>query len=363
MQSQPQTLDQIPADWVAVSDYQRAAQQCLPADIWAYLQGGCERGTAAPNAFSQNQLLPRPLRDLRGGHTRLTLFGKTLHHPFLLAPVAYQRLFHPAGEATTALAAQVSQTPMIVSHLASMPLQQIAQHHEQQHFWFQLYWQGCREQINTQLDQIKQAGYQAIVLTIDAPHMGIRDRERRAGFWLPADIQAVNLPSRAIPSLDQTQHPLFDGLMEQAPTWSDVAWLVQQTDLPVLLKGILHPDDARQAVSLGVQGLVVSNHGGRVLDGVVDSLHMLPSIRAAVPAEMPILFDGGIRCGADAFKALALGATALLLGRPYIYGLAAAGALGVAHVIKLLREELEVTMALCGTARLNEINADYLIKS
>ena len=192
--------------------------------------------------------------------------------------------------------------------------------------------------------------------------MGIRDRERRAGFRLPAEIQAVNLLAQPMPSLDSTQHALFDGLIAQAPTWADVAWLVQQTDLPVLLKGILHPDDARQAISLGVQGLVVSNHGGRVLDGVVESLRMLPSIRAVVPAEIPILFDGGIRCGADAFKALALGATALMIGRPYIYGLAAAGALGVAHVIKLLREELEVTMALCGTARLNEINADYLIK-
>lgn len=359
---QHQAVDQIPADWVAVSDYQRAAQACLPADIWAYLQGGCERGSTAPNPLGQYQLLPRPLRDLHGGHTRLELFGQTLAHPFLLAPVAYQRLFHPAGEYATVLAAQVSQTPMIVSHLASMSLEKIAQQHHQQHCWFQLYWQGCRTQIKAQLDQIEQAGYQAIVLTVDAPHMGIRDRERRAGFRLPAEIQAVNLLTQSMPSLDSTQHPLFDGLMAQAPTWSDVAWLVQQTDLPVLLKGILNPDDARQAVSLGVQGLVVSNHGGRVLDGVVDSLRMLPSIRAAVPAEMPILFDGGIRCGADAFKALALGATALMLGRPYIYGLAAAGALGVAHVIKLLREELEVTMALCGTARLNEINADYLIK-
>ena len=157
---QHQAVDQIPADWVAVSDYQRAAQACLPADVWAYLQGGCERGSTAPNQFGSYQLLPRPLRDLRGGHTRLELFGQTLAHPFLLAPVAYQRLFHPAGEYATALAAQVSQTPMIVSHLASMPLQQIAQNNAD--CWFQLYWQGCRAQIKAQLDQIQQAGYQAI---------------------------------------------------------------------------------------------------------------------------------------------------------------------------------------------------------
>lgn len=353
----------IPADWVAVLDYQNAAKTCLPPETWAYLQGGSDRSAQTPNGFDQYQLLPRPLRDLRHGHSRLELFGQTLPHPFLLAPVAYQRLFHPLGESATALAAQVSQTPMIVSHLACMTLENIAQHHQPACFWFQLYWQGCREQLKTQLHQIRQAGYQAIVLTVDAPHMGIRTIERRAGFTLPPEIQAVNFRPIQKTQPHPTAQGLFDGLMAHAPDWSDVAWLVQHTDLPVLLKGILHPDDARRAVDLGVQGVIVSNHGGRVLDGVVDGLRMLPQIRAATPVSIPVLYDGGIRCGADAFKALALGATALLIGRAYIYGLAAAGALGVAHVIKLLREELEVCMALCGTAQLHEISQDYLIKA
>lgn len=357
-------LNQIPADWVAISDYEQAAQQVLAADRWTYLQGGCVRPwqTAEAAGFSRFQLLPRPLRDLRGGHSQVKLFGQTLAHPFLLAPIAYQQLFHPAGEQATALAAQVSQTPMIVSSLASMSVEQI-RHTSTAAFWFQLYWQGNRERSLALLRRAEQAGHQAIVITIDAPHMGIRDRERRAGFQLPPEIQAVNVMPYPLPELQQHQHVLFDGLMAQAPTWADIAWLIQQTQLPVLLKGILHPDDARQAVDLGIQGLVVSTHGGRVLDGVVDGLQMLPKIRAAVAADFPVLFDGGLRCGADAFKALALGATALMVGRPYIYGLAAAGALGVAHVIKLLREELEVTMVLCGTATVAEINLDYLVQT
>lgn len=354
-------LSQIPTDWVAISDYEQAAQQVLSADRWAYLQGGCVRPWQATeeSAFSDFQLLPRPLRDLRGGHSRVELFGQTLAHPFLLAPVAYQQLFHPAGEQATVLAAQISQSPMIVSSLASVSFEKIT-HTSTATLWFQLYWQGNRERSLALLRRAEQAGHQAIVVTIDAPHMGIRDRERRASFQLPPDIQAVNVTPYPLPELQHHQHMLFDGLMAQAPMWSDIAWLVQQTELPVLLKGILHPDDARQAIGLGVQGFIVSTHGGRVLDGVVDGLQMLPKIRAVVGADLPLLFDGGIRCGADAFKALALGATALMVGRPYIYGLATAGALGVAHVMKLLREELEVTMALCGTATVAEINQDYI---
>ncbi len=148
--------------------------------------------------------------------------------------------------------------------------------------------------------------------------------------------------------------------MQQAPTWEDIAWLVQQTSLPVLLKGIVHPEDAQLALQYGVQGLVISNHGGRVLDDCISPLTALQMIRAQLPANFPLVLDGGIRRGSDIFKALALGASAVLIGRPYIYGLAVAGALGVAHVIKILREELEVTMALMGTARLQEINSRYI---
>lgn len=353
----------IPADWVALSDYEVAAKKLLSSEVWAYVQGGCHRPAPMDQAsrFARYQLLPRRLVDLRGGHTRMQLFGQSLAHPFLLAPVAYQQLFDPAGETATALAAQVCQTPMVVSSLASRRLEQISQASTAR-LWFQLYWQGDRARSLELVQRAQAAGYQAIVLTIDAPHMGIRDRERRAGFQLPSDIQAVNLSAQAVPTLSTTQHPLFDGLMARAPSWDDVAWLVQQATLPLLLKGILHPEDARQAVDLGIQGVIVSDHGGRVLDGGVDSLRMLPHIREAVSSAIPVLFDGGIRCGADAFKALALGADALMIGRPYVYGLTAAGALGVAHVITLLREELEVTMALCGVARLDEISSAYLIE-
>ncbi|MEC7121060.1 MAG: alpha-hydroxy acid oxidase [Pseudomonadota bacterium] len=355
-------LSKIPSDWVAITDYESAAQQTLPASTWAYLQGGCAR--TPPNldqqAFGRYRLLPRRLLDLQKGHTSIQLLDQQFEHPFILAPVAYQQLFHSAGEQATALAAHVTRTPMIISTLASTPLKTITQQTSTA-CWFQLYWQRSREQSLALVRQAEATGHQTIVLTIDAPHMGVRDRERRAGFSLPPQISAVNLLKLAqTPTLQPHEHPLFDGLLGLAPTWADVAWLVQQTQLPIILKGILHPDDARQAITIGVKGLIVSTHGGRVLEDCIDGLTMLPHIRDAVPVGTLILYDGGIRCGADAFKALALGANAILIGRPYIYGLALAGALGVAHVIKLLREELEVTMALCGTATIEQITPQHL---
>ncbi|MGE8541533.1 MAG: alpha-hydroxy acid oxidase, partial [Acinetobacter sp.] len=163
-----------------------------------------------------------------------------------------------------------------------------------------------------------------------------------------------------LPELRQGDHPVFNGLMAIAPTWEDIAWLVQQTDLPVILKGILHPLDAQLAIEHGVQGIIVSNHGGRVLDTGIAPLIALQLIKKVVPADFPLLYDGGIRRGSDVFKALALGASAVFIGRPAIYGLASAGALGVAHVLKILKEEFEITMALMGTATLNDITEEYI---
>lgn len=195
------------------------------------------------------------------------------------------------------------------------------------------------------------------MVTADAPTSGARDRERRAGFRLPAGISAVNLAGLRAPAprpLQSGQSALFDGLLTAAPTWSDMEWLRSQTRLPVLVKGVLHPDDARQAAALGLSGVVVSNHGGRTLDTTPASAAILPRIADAVGTDLPVLVDGGISRGTDVLKSLALGASAVLVGRPYIYGLANAGAAGVAHVVRLLRDELEIAMALCGCATLAE---------
>jgi 4-hydroxymandelate oxidase len=202
------------------------------------------------------------------------------------------------------------------------------------------------------------------VLTVDAPVSGIRNREQRAGFQLPAGVAAVNLASPVlVPALAEGASPVFDGLMSVAPQWADVEWLCRQTGLPVLLKGILHADDARLAMQAGAAGIIVSNHGGRVLDSQWPAVKALRGIRAEVGPTVPVLVDGGIRRGTDVFKAIAMGASAVLIGRPYIYALATAGALGVAHLLRSLREELEIGMALSGCRTLSDITADAVRRS
>ncbi len=350
-------------------DYLPLAEARLDPAIWHYLQAGSSDAlvTDAQNAFSTIRLIPRPLRHVQGGHTRLTLYGQELAHPLLLAPVSYQRLFHADGECASAMATSAQGGQMLVSSLASQPFEAIAQayaaeagHDSQtdnpvQRPWFQLYWQGNRERTARLLCRVTSADFSAIAFTIDAPI-------KRATLQLPADISAVNLENYPPPKpANPAQSQVFDGWMAQAPTWDDVAWLRQQTPLPLLLKGILHPDDAEHALALGCDGIVVSSHGGRVLDGAPTSLEVLPDIVQRINGRIPILFDSGIRSGRDAFIALALGATAVLVGRPYLWGLTVGGALGVAHIIRLLRDELEMTMALTGCARLGDIGRHCLI--
>lgn len=206
------------------------------------------------------------------------------------------------------------------------------------------------------------ADIKALVLTVDAPTSGIRDGERRAGFQLPAGVRAVHLDGMASPPPPITAGAsvLFSGVLQHAPTWVNVQWLQTQTRLPMLLKGILHPADARQAAALQVAGLIVSNHGGRTLDTAITTATALPRIAEAVAGTVPLVVDGGIRRGTDVLKALALGASAVMIGRPAAWGLAHAGAAGVVHVLRVLRDEFEVAMALSGAATLADISPDCL---
>lgn len=340
-------------------DYLPLARERLGEPLWRYLQEGSSDQAIDTNAgaLAAVRLWPRPLRDLRGGHTRLQLYGQQLDHPLLLAPIAYQRLFHADGECGSALAATAQGGQMLVSSLASQPFAQIAEagRSEQGHgLWFQLYWQGSRERTLRLLQRASAASFSVVVLTVDAPI-------KRSSLQLPNGVSAVNLEAIASPEpADPASSRVFDGWMAQAPTWRDVAWLRQQTPLPLLLKGITHPDDAEQALNLGCDGIIVSNHGGRVLDGAPASIELLAAIGSRIAGRMPILFDSGLRTGHDLFVALALGATAVLIGRPYIWGLAGNGALGVAHILRLLRDELEMTMALTGCARLADIGPHCL---
>jgi 4-hydroxymandelate oxidase len=310
-------------------------------------------------AWQRIALLPRVLRPLAGAHTRVELLGRTLAHPILVAPMAYQRLAHAHGEMATALAAAVLGAGLVLSTQASTPLEDVARlvlaESARGPLWFQLYLQADRAFTRELVQRAEAAGYEALVLTADAPVNGARDRERRAGFALPPGISAVNLQGLREPgpvTLQPGQSALFDDLMTHAPTWDDVAWLRSITRLPVLLKGITHPADARLAVDAGAAGLIVSNHGGRTLDTVPATASLLPAVAQAVGGDVPLLVDGGIRRGTDVLKAVALGASAVLVGRPVVHGLANAGATGVAHVIRLLRDELEIAMALTGCVSL-----------
>lgn len=346
----------IPADTVALRDYERRFHERVPPAIAAYVAGYAADGlTQRDNrvAFDRLRLLPRALADLSQPSARTELFGQPLDYPILIAPTAWHRLVHADGELATVHAASLARTWMTVSTQASVTLEDIARAAATT-LWFQLYLQPRREDTLTLVRRAEQAGYQAIVLTIDAVVSGIRNVEQRAGFRLPDGIGAVNLAGFAPPApVDASQgSPVFRQMLRDAPTWRDVAWLCGQTVLPVLIKGLLHPADVVPALDAGVYGIVVSNHGGRTLDGVPATIDALPAVVRAVDGAVPVLLDGGIRRGTDIVKAIALGARAVMVGQPVLHALAVGGVPGVAHMLTVLQTELEVAMALLGCARL-----------
>lgn len=356
-------LTAIPPDVVALSDYEPLAHARMSAGAQAWLEGGAtDERTLRDNlaAFARLRLRNRVLRDLSGGHTRLELLGQTFEHPILVAPVAQHGVLHPDGERATALGAAALGAGLVVSTQSSLTLEEIARA-EHGPLWFQLYIQPDRDFTRDLVWRAEAAGYGALVLTVDAPVSGLRNREQRSGFALP---EAVNLRGmRGLPPqvARPGQSPLLAGaLIQTVPTWRDVDWLLSLTRLPVLLKGILAPDDAREAVRRGAGGIIVSNHGGRTLDTLPATLDALPAVARAVEGRAPVLMDGGIRRGTDVLKALALGADAVLVGRPCMHGLAAAGAIGVAHVLHILRTEFEIAMALTGCRTLEDIDANVL---
>ncbi len=348
-----------------LADYETLAQQILSPQTWAYLQSGAaDQLTFVRNqqAFTDIRLCPRHLQNMQGGNTALDLFGTKLDYPILIAPVAYQKLAHPDGEQACALAASAMRAAMVVSTLSSTALEDIA-NTASSPLWFQLYLQTEQADSLALIQRAEEAGYRALVVTVDAALNGCRNAEQRAGFVLPDQISAVNLDGRKLPAHGLSvpagaslfQNPTLAGLHD----WSDIEWVVAHTRLPVLIKGILAPQDARRAIQAGAAGLIVSNHGGRVLDTVPASIEALPAVVEAA-GTTPVLLDGGIRRGTDVLKALALGARAVMLGRPIIHGLAANGPSGVAHVMHILRTEFEMAMVQCGCRSLSDIDASVL---
>lgn len=359
----------LPNDLHGLADYQRHAAACLPPEVWQHIQEGSGFGGASDAdrmALDAIRLLPRRLVDLRGGSTAIDLLGQRHAAPILLAPVAYQRLAHPEGELATIRAATAMGVAMALSTLSSVTLEAAADAARQAAgelsrplppHWFQLYLQPSREVSLSLVRRAEEAGYQAIVLTVDAA-------VKRAGFPLPAGVEAANLRD-APPARQVTGHDailLGTPLVEQAPRWEDLAWLRAQTSLPLVVKGLVAPQDGRMAADLGADSIIISNHGGRVLDSMPSALELLAPMRAAVGAAMPLLVDGGIRSGSDVVKALAMGAQGVLVGRPQMHALAVGGLAGVAHMLHLLRAELELAMAQLGCPRVAAITGECLMR-
>lgn len=367
-------LAHIPPGIVSLADHEAHARTVLDAKAWAYFSGGAGDETtlrANRSSWDALSLHPRVLQPLAGGHCRTTLLGRPLDLPILVAPVAYQRIAHPDGELATAYAAAAQNTGFVLSTQASVAMETIANavlnEPGRGPLWFQLYIQHDRGFTCELVKRAELAGYEALVVTVDAPSSGVRDRERRAGFKVPPGISAVNLAGMPPPPMARTgTDSAFDGAVALAPTWDDLAQLQARTRLPILLKGILHEDDARQAAAMGFAGVIVSNHGGRTLDTAPATSVVLPRIVDAVAGssgQTAVLVDGGIRRGTDVLKAIALGAQAVLVGRPCVFGLANAGAVGVAHVLRLLRDELEIAMVQCGCATLAQVTSRLLFKN
>jgi isopentenyl diphosphate isomerase/L-lactate dehydrogenase-like FMN-dependent dehydrogenase len=317
---------------ITVADYERAAEKRLDPASFGYFAGGAnDEWTLRENvaAFGRWVLRPRMLVDVSQRTAATTVLGTEVSFPVLVAPMAFQGLAHPEGEAAMARGAAATGTVMCLSTLSTADLEEVAEVAPDGLRWFQLYWGPDRSKVQDLLERAAAAGYRAIVVTVDLPEVGRRERDLRTGFVTPASLSDVT---------------------DNSLTWRDLEWLRSHTTLPILVKGILTAEDAVLAAEAGVEGIVVSNHGGRQLDGVAASLDALPEVVEAVGDRSEILLDGGVRRGTDVVKALALGARAVLVGRAALYGLAVAGAEGVERVLTLLREEVELALALCGCA-------------
>lgn len=346
-----------PAD---LFDYEKVAPAHMTANGWEYIRGGAaDELTMKWNreSYDRIRLRPRVLVDVSQIDTRVTLLGRELPHPILLAPAAYHKLAHAEGEVATAKGAGAAGAVFVVSTSATMTLEEIAPAATGP-LWFQLYVQRERELSRGLVRRAEAAGYQALVVTVDSPVLGPRYRETRSKFSLPPGVERANL--KGLSTVTGGQRPsestIYSALLDPKLTWKEIEWLRSETKLPMLLKGILTGDDAARAADLGVAGIIVSNHGGRNLDTAPATIDALPEVAARIAGRVPVLVDGGIRRGTDVLKAIAFGASAVLIGRPYLHGLAVGGAAGVTRVVNILRREFEMAMALTGRPTIREID-------
>ncbi|MEO7772918.1 MAG: alpha-hydroxy acid oxidase [Gemmatimonadaceae bacterium] len=346
----------------SLGDFERAAHAVMTPMAYDYISGGAgDEVTLGWNqsAYSDIKLRSRILVDVSHIDTSVTIFGQKLAHPIVLSPTAYHKLVHPEGEVATARGAGAANAALVVSSFATTSIEDIARAATGP-LWLQLYAQPDRGFTKAWVERAEAAGCKAICLTVDTPVLGARNRETRIGFKLPDGVTRVNLEAlgktEAQASHRPTEGQIYSSVLDPRLTWKEVSWLRGFAKVPVLLKGVLDPDDAKHAVDAGVSGLIVSNHGARNLDTVPATITALPRVAEAVAGRVPIMMDGGIRRGTDVLKALALGATVVGIGRPYLYGLAVDGSNGVKHVVDILRTELEMAMALTGRTSIKAID-------
>ena len=353
-------------------EYEHLAEQQLSAMAWGYYASGAwDEITLRDNraAFERLRLRPRILVDVSNRNMNVTVLGQSLAIPVLIAPMAFQRLAHSQGELATAEAAARMGTVMVLSTLSTQPLEAVAEISQASGNapcpWFQLYVHRDRGLTKSLVERASAAGFGALCLTVDAPVLGQRESNRKNRFALPEGMELANLTSLTdldIPKREDSG--LFTYFLEQinpALTWKDLEWLQSFSPLPLVVKGILRSDDAVRAVEHGARGIIVSNHGGRQLDGAIATVDALPEVVTAVNGQAEILVDGGIRQGTDILKALALGAKAVLVGRPVLWGLATSGSAGVQNILGLLQSELDVAMALSGCASLDDIDSSLVL--
>jgi 4-hydroxymandelate oxidase len=355
--------------------YRDGARAVLAPEVFDYVDGaaGDER-TSRDNrsAFARARVVPRVLVDVSAVDTEVTLLGRSLAAPVGVAPVAYQRLLHPEGERATATGAAAAGVLNIVSMFASTPLAEITAAGGR--CWLQLYWLTDRGIVLDLAERALEAGMDGLVLTVDTPRLGDRRRDTANSFRLPPDVRAVNVEAvepagRGTMAAAHTAGAGRSSLANHAAashdpslSWPDLDWLRSRVRLPVVVKGVLSAGDATRAVDHGADGLVVSNHGGRQLDGAVASLDALPPVAAAVAGRVPVLLDGGVRRGVDVLVALSLGADVVLVARPVMWGLAVAGTAGVADVLSTLRAELELAMTLSGRPAIGDVDRAAVIR-
>jgi L-lactate dehydrogenase (cytochrome)/(S)-mandelate dehydrogenase len=380
-------------DWrrkgYSIAAMRALARRELPRPVFDFADGGAEdEQTLRRNeaAFADVQLLPRPLNGSPARDLSLDLFGHRLSMPVMIGPTGLSGLFWPHGEIAAARAASQAGTAFCLSHGSVCTLEALAADGPSPR-WMQVFIYRDRGFTEALTRRAQAAGYHALVLTLDNQLLGSRERDLRNGFTIPPRFRLADMFGMALrlrwllrmrPELPRitfgnyvspgqpgdiaTLAGRMASLLDPAMSWTDVAWLRSIWRGPLVLKGVLHPAEAARAFEEGVDGIIVSNHGGRQLDGAVSAIEALPAVVAAVGGRMPVLLDGGVRRGSDVVKALALGATCCLIGRPQLWGLAVAGEEGVAHVLDIFRREIDRTMGLLGTQRLTDLSPDVLVR-